>query len=50
MNTVWLLISPGGVVDELRRHEHRGGVRHVLVLALLGGVLGRLEPMIAERE
>src|SRR4030095_11902231 len=38
------------VVDDPRRHEHRGGVRHVLVLALLGGVLGRLEPMIAERE
>src|SRR5580698_2429893 len=28
----------GGVVDELRRDEHRGGVRHVLVLALLVGV------------
>src|SRR6201981_1581925 len=39
-----------GVVDELRRHEHRGGVRHVLVLALLRGVLGRLEPVIPERE
>src|ERR1019366_1224346 len=38
------------VVDELRRDEHRGGVVHVLVLALLHGVLGRLEPMISERE
>jgi hypothetical protein len=38
------------VVDELRRDEHRGGVGHVLVLALLDGVLGRLEPVVAERE
>src|SRR5690606_22048066 len=38
------------VVDELRRDEHRGGVGHVLVLALLFGVLGRLEPMVAERQ
>ena len=40
----------GAVVDELRRHEHGGGVRHVLVLALLDGVLGRLEPVVAERQ
>src|SRR5690606_28789223 len=40
----------GVVVDELRRDEHRGGVGHVLVLALLFGVLGRLAPMVAERQ
>ena len=38
------------VVDELGRHEHRGRVVHVLVLALLDGVLGRLEPVVPERE
>src|SRR3569833_2848523 len=41
---------PRGVVDELRRDEHRGGEGHVLVFALLDGVLRRLEPVITERE
>src|SRR5690606_5835640 len=40
----------GGVIDELRRHEHRGGVGHVLVFALFDRVLGRLEPVVAERQ
>src|SRR5690606_2744823 len=35
---------------ELRRHEHRGGVGHVLVFALFDRVLGRLEPVVAERQ
>ncbi len=39
-----------GVIDELRRHEHRRGVRHVLVLALLIGVLWRLEAVVTERQ
>src|SRR6202020_340986 len=38
----------GRVVDELRRDEHRRGVRHVLVFALLIGVLWRLKPVVAE--
>jgi len=40
----------GVVVHELRRHEQRGRVGEVLVLALLGGVLGLLEPVVAERQ
>jgi hypothetical protein len=40
----------GGVVRELRRDEQRSRVGHVLVLALLHGVLGRLEPVVAEAQ
>ena len=36
------------VVDELSGHEQRGGVGDVAVLALLDGVLGLLETMVAE--
>jgi len=38
------------VVDELGGDEHGRRVVHVLVLALLDGVLGRLEPVVPERE
>ncbi len=37
-------------VHELRRHEQRGGVGHVPLLALLDRVLLLLEPVVAERE
>ena len=40
----------GVVVGELGRDEHRGRVGHVLVLALLDGVLRRLEPVVPERQ
>src|ERR1022692_4372990 len=40
----------GRVVDELSRDEHGRGEGHVLLLALVGRVLRRLEPGIAERE
>ncbi len=38
----------GRVVDELRRDEQRGRVRHVLVLALLDGRLDVLEARVGE--
>ncbi|CAB4967503.1 unannotated protein [freshwater metagenome] len=40
----------GGVVRELGRDEQRRRVRHVLVLALLHGVLGGLEAVVAEAQ
>ncbi len=40
----------GRVVDELGRHEERCGVGEVLLLALLGRVLRRLEAVLAEGE
>ena len=40
----------GGVVHELRRDEERRGEGEVLLLALLGRVLRRLEAVLAERQ
>src|SRR5690606_11001467 len=40
----------GVVVDELRGDEERRGVREVLLLALVGRVLRRLEQVVGERQ
>jgi hypothetical protein len=40
----------GGGVHELGRHEERGRVGHVPLLALVDRVLGGLEPVVAERQ